>query len=278
MAGRVGAASILAEKDGNENLQRHGSIRKVLHSLVGNDSLLGISARMLDRPKQYRVEDDLNPYQDFLREYALISEYKILCQHLIPGLYMIPSANSGLVWYGVLFVRSGVYKGGIFRITLKISENFPDSTQPSVIFEDKIFHPNINEETQELNVMSVFPVWSKHENHLWQVLEYTSKIFYQISTKNAVNITAAQLYDSDIEKYKEIAQTCVEQSKQNIFHRSNNEDANYIRFQEFNESMHSEARLALLSAEPKMKNISKCGLSWVKEGTLKPCSLTPYKS
>uniref|UniRef100_T1I6N9 Uncharacterized protein n=1 Tax=Rhodnius prolixus TaxID=13249 RepID=T1I6N9_RHOPR len=139
MAGRSDAASILTEKESNENLQRHGSIRKVLHSLVGNDSLLGISARMLDRPKQYRVDDDLNPYQDFLREYALISEYKLLCQNLIPGLYIIPSANSGLVWFGVLFVRSGIYKGGIFRFTFKISESFPDSPPPSVILKIKYF-------------------------------------------------------------------------------------------------------------------------------------------
>ncbi|KAK9511271.1 hypothetical protein O3M35_005858 [Rhynocoris fuscipes] len=229
---------------------------------------------MLDRPKQCRVEDDLHPYQDYLREYALISEYKMLCQHHIPGLYMIPSANAGHVWFGVLFVRSGLYKGGIFRFTLLISDNFPDSTPPRVIFENKIFHPCINEETQELNVSSVFNIWCENENHVWQVLQYTSKIFYEIPTENSVNLIAADLYNSDIEKYKELVGESIESSKQSLFKRNLSDDAHYFRFEEFNETLHYDARVTLKSGQCRTNSISKRALSWINEGTLKPCSIS----
>lgn len=78
----------------------------------------------------------------------------------IPGVYVIPSAQSSLckiysepfflplfaettsinnfllcfilVWFGVVFVRKGVYQGGVFRFTLFIPENFPDTKSPPV--------------------------------------------------------------------------------------------------------------------------------------------------
>lgn len=61
-----------------------------------------------------------------------------------------------------------------------------------------------------------------------------------------------------------MVQTCIEQSKQNIFNRNNYEDANYIRFHEFNESVHREARLTLLSEEVRILSLYlskvKCNL------------------
>jgi len=34
------------------------------------------------------------------------------------------------VWFGVLFVRQGVYQGGIFRFCVHIPEAFPDGGCP----------------------------------------------------------------------------------------------------------------------------------------------------
>lgn len=35
-----------------------------------------------------------------------------------------------VVWFGVLFVRSGVYEDGIFRFNITLPENFPDGGHP----------------------------------------------------------------------------------------------------------------------------------------------------
>lgn len=37
-----------------------------------------------------------------------------------------------LVWFGVVFVRDGMYKDGIFRFNISIPENFPDNNKPPV--------------------------------------------------------------------------------------------------------------------------------------------------
>lgn len=35
-----------------------------------------------------------------------------------------------LVWFGVQFVRQGIYQGGIFRFTITLPQNFPDAECP----------------------------------------------------------------------------------------------------------------------------------------------------
>ena len=40
------------------------------------------------------------------------------------------SLSSAAEWYGVIFVRSGVYQEGIFRFKIIIPENYPDGDCP----------------------------------------------------------------------------------------------------------------------------------------------------
>lgn len=35
-----------------------------------------------------------------------------------------------LVWFGVQFVRQGIYQGGIFRFNITLPQNFPDGGCP----------------------------------------------------------------------------------------------------------------------------------------------------
>lgn len=51
-----------------------------------------------------------------------------MCPHLplhVPG------------WYGVLFIRQGVYQEGVFRFQLAIPENYPDGDCPVGIFAER---------------------------------------------------------------------------------------------------------------------------------------------
>uniref|UniRef100_A0A8D8L1K7 Protein crossbronx homolog n=1 Tax=Culex pipiens TaxID=7175 RepID=A0A8D8L1K7_CULPI len=66
-----------------------------------------------------------------LQEYKILTEYKRLQCEDLGGIYVIPSHENSFVWFGVLFVRSGPYKNGVFRFTLTLSDKFPnDSAVP----------------------------------------------------------------------------------------------------------------------------------------------------
>jgi ubiquitin-protein ligase len=48
-----------------------------------------------------------------------------------------------LEWNGVLFVKEGAYKKGIFKFTIQIHQSYP-SKPPIVIFLTKVIHPLID--------------------------------------------------------------------------------------------------------------------------------------
>lgn len=257
-------------------LNKHGSIRKVLHSLVGTDSLLGKSAKMLDRPKSKLVSPEPNLHAPYLREYAIISEYNFVVERRIPGVYVIPSANSELLWFGVIFIRSGMYRGGIFRFTIHIPENFPNCSHPKIIFETRVFHPSIDSDTLEVNLESVFSHWTKGVNYIWQIIDYTKSIFLNVPLKANSNRIAAQLFEIDKEEFARQVKLCVDQSQKDIYKVLNTEDSHYLKFEEYDEIRHGETKRILESAKSCNKPVSNTGLSWVKRGSLKPFSASPF--
>lgn len=45
------------------------------------------------------------------------------------------------MWFGVIYVRSGLYEDGIFRFNIELPENFPEGDRPvrhALYFENKI--------------------------------------------------------------------------------------------------------------------------------------------
>ena len=99
-----------------------------------------------------------------------MAEYNLLLKQKLPGIYCIPSANSSLLWFGVLFIRQGPYQEGVFRsiefclnpvtdallrFQVHIPDNYPDGDVPKVVFENHVFHPCIDPNTHQLNVKQV---------------------------------------------------------------------------------------------------------------------------
>ena len=102
-----------------------------------------------------------------------MAEYNLLLKQKLPGIYCIPSANSSLLWYGVLFIRQGPYQEGvfrsvrsiihyrnflsipIFRFQVIIPDNYPDGDVPKVVFENPVFHPAIDPTTHAMDVKQV---------------------------------------------------------------------------------------------------------------------------
>lgn len=43
------------------------------------------------------------------------------------------------VWFGVQFIRQGIYQGGVFRFTITLPQNFPDGKCPVQIHHFLVF-------------------------------------------------------------------------------------------------------------------------------------------
>ncbi|XP_057665326.1 protein crossbronx homolog [Diorhabda carinulata] len=243
------------KEDGN--FQRQGSLRRVLPPEPLPDQLVS-SKQNEDVQKLYKI---------YRQEYVILAEFKMVQNENIPGVYCIPSKNSPLVWFGVIFVHSGYYEEGIFRFTIFLDEEFPDSSHPKVIFHSKLFHPVIDNDSGELNLFKAFPKWSKSNQHIWQVVKYIQWIFLDMdkSVEHAVNLEAANMYKNDINKFREKAIEFVQESKKRLYDEPPIDDQHYITFEPYDPDIHDKVKATMLSQGEDCG--SKIGLSWVLSGS-----------
>ncbi|XP_784185.3 AKT-interacting protein isoform X1 [Strongylocentrotus purpuratus] len=212
-------------------------------------------------------------YGQFFLEYALLAEYNQLHKQKLPGVYVIPSAKSPLHWFGVLFIRQGLYQEGVFKFDLLIPENYPDGDCPRLIFHPAVFHPIIDPISGELDVKRAFTKWKRNINHLWQVLLYARRVFYKIDTKSPLNQEAATLYEEDCDMFKSRVCDTVELSKLKRYDPPYSDDPHAIKFSRWDESKHGETLRTITT--PKIpqevdvnKNAQTSGLSWIKPGNI----------
>lgn len=249
-----------------------GSLRKVLPSVPDMDQQLSMAAKMIDR--RTSTPKGNHSYSPYFLEYTLLAEYNLLQKQRVSGVYVVPSGKSPLVWFGVIFIRQGIYQEGIFRFNLHIPENYPDGDVPTVVFETSVFHPLIDPETRELDIKRGFAnKWRRNVNHLWHVLLYIRRCFYKIETSHPLNPEAAVLYDSDNEMFLLRVQECVGKSKVSIYDPPAVSDPHAIVFSPYQPAVHDPVREELKrerkDPEITMKEDSSSnGLSWVKPGTL----------
>lgn len=168
-------------------------------------------------------------------------EYAAVAKDPIEGIYVTPSAQDPLEWYGLLIVRAGIFIGGMFRFTLTLQSDFPDSTQmPAVHFDDNLFHPLINPKTNLTDLSRFFPSgWQRDRNHVYQVLTATQSMFFRcrVDTAQAVNPEAAILLAENPTKFKQMARDAVRRSRTQIYDPPTSEDPNSIRFTPWNHEM-----------------------------------------
>jgi len=246
---------------------RQGSLRKVLPSGLNKENVFG------------RQNEDLNQiYKTFHQEYIIRAEYQKVHLENIPGVYVIPSHESSLVWFGVIFVRSGFFENGVFRFTIKLDENFPDSKHPEVVFQSEVFHPVIDKKNV-LYLLGGFPKWTKTDQKIWQVLKYIHWIFTNVisSAQHAVNSEALNLLRTDESAFKKEAQRCVQLSRERLYDIPPVEDKHYITFSPFNDEMLTTVR-DYIKMQKEQITQSPLGHSWVKDSLFRPLSKDPETS
>ncbi len=89
-----------------------------------------------------------------LRDYKLSIEYKYLVDHAPGGVFLLPTLDNNRLLHGVIFVRRGLYRDGVFRFTITLPLLYNSvGTFPIVKFTPPIFNPFIHEETGILKLM-----------------------------------------------------------------------------------------------------------------------------
>lgn len=216
----------------------------------------------------------IKPHGQLFLEYSLMAEYKQLEKHKLPGLYVIPSAKTPLLWHGVLFIRQGIYQGGIFKFQLQIPESYPDGDCPRLLFEQPIFHPLIDPDSGELDVKRAFQKWRRGINHLHQVLLYARRVFYKIDITLPSNPEAAVLYEQDLELYKNQVAESIKLCKDRMYDCTNTDDPHAIRFSPYDPSVHDPVKEQMITLKEKSpsrdaaQNAQISGLSWMSHDSL----------
>ncbi|XP_034948261.1 protein crossbronx homolog [Chelonus insularis] len=265
------------DDDKDDNFKRTGSFRKILSGTASGSSQLNTSIKMIDRPT---VTPNNSEFAIYLREYSILSEYKLMQKQNIGGVYVIPSAQNPYNWFGVLFVRQGMYKAAVFRFTIILPDTFPDSGCPKVVFQTKVFHPLIHNETGELNVAAGFPEWKK-SNRVLELVQFITKVFNEVDPNMpAFNDEAANLFQNDKEEYFKRSQKCVREALDHVYDPPDTEDAHYIRFSKWDPEIHEPIKQQIYeeTKTPKKLDDAPTGSSWVEPGTFKPLSKDPFAS
>ncbi|XP_061733161.1 AKT-interacting protein [Nerophis ophidion] len=216
------------------------------------------------------------PYGPFYLEYSLLAEFTLVVKQKLPGIYVQPSYKSALMWFGVIFIRHGLYQDGVFKFTVYIPDNYPDGDCPKLVFDMPVFHPLVDPVSGELDVKRAFTKWRRNHNHIWQVLMYARTIFYKINTTEPFNPEAAVLYEKDVQLFKSKVVDNVKLCNSRLFDQPKIDDPYAISFSPWNPAVHEEAKERMFTykrrPEDHHKGTQGSGLSWVKPGSTQPFS------
>lgn len=82
-----------------------------------------------------------------------------------------------IVWHGIIFLRGGHYKNGVFRFVMHIPLEYPE-IPPSIFFTTKVYNPCIDIRTGELDLSVQFPEWNASKNFILLIITFIKRIFY----------------------------------------------------------------------------------------------------
>jgi len=206
----------------------------------------------------------LASFSPYYRDYYIIIEYKQLAKLVPNGIYVLPQFDTLYVWHGVMFLRQGIYKTAILKFIINLPPNYPDS-RPSVQFSSKVFHPLVDYETGLVDLNKVYPSWNKNANHIWDLLAFVKKIFYQVEETakqyTILNQLAFDLLQNNKKEFKHKVDECVKMSIDNMH---TNAPQSSVIFSADKYGLYTNLRSKILM---KQKNDSTLSfLGWITQG------------
>jgi len=227
----------------------------------------------------------LDNFSHVIIEYHLMREFILYRNQHMSHVYVVPSHSSPFLWFGVMFVHKGLYRGIVLRFTVVIPNTYPNCEIPKLIFDAIPFHPLVNPNTGQLNTSVAFNEWKSSVNKIWQIIDYSQRVFQcfdfsdclqneSLVSSDMLNTKAIDLYKQDFPAFQRKVTQTIRECHQKI-NECNNDDSNAIVFGSFDADIHQELRNKLLSgvnvieerqlADPTHPSVT--GLSWVQSGS-----------
>ena len=90
---------------------------------------------------QMSSSPSLESFDSKMRDFRLAIEYKYLIKHAPGGVYMLPELDNIRKLHGVVFVRRGLWRNGVFRFLVVLPDNYNTTgTFPHVFFTPPIYN------------------------------------------------------------------------------------------------------------------------------------------
>ncbi|KAG8879891.1 hypothetical protein FRB97_001309 [Tulasnella sp. 331] len=137
---------------------------------------------------------------------AITEEYAALRQtsHCPTGMYVVPSADSLLLWTGVLFVHKGYYASSILQFRIEFPQRYPE-LPPTVHFTTDVFHPLVLPKYGTLTLAPRFTPWKPEDHHIFDVLYWIKYVFKKKTLDNPTPSSYSSLYRESISSFAGLA-------------------------------------------------------------------------
>ena len=180
--------------------------------------------------------------QDYLRNFKVAIEFKFLMKvkfrhlsypdprltlrpfslrfkHAPSGVYLIPEFDSMISFHGVIFVRRGYYRDGVFRFVMTLPNNYSSrqGSHPQFRFNPPIFNPLVDMETGTLDISAEPSMreWQPERHFILNALTFLKSIFYLKSFDafdKVANPAALEQFNSNLDGFRQAAAQCARES------------------------------------------------------------------
>lgn len=124
----------------------------------------------------------LESFECKMRDFRLAIEYKYLIKHAPGGVYMLPELDNIRKLHGVVFVRRGLWRNGVFRFLVVLPDNYNTTGSfPHVFFTPPIYNPLVHPLTGKLDITvddAILQEWHQDKHFLHTIAMAVKKIFY----------------------------------------------------------------------------------------------------
>lgn len=119
-----------------------------------------------------------------IKDFKLAIEFKYLMKHAPAGVYLMPEFDNIRRLHGVIFIRRGLYREGVFRFIINLPMAYnDDNTHPQIVFTPPIFNPLVDPLTGILDLTcdESLKEWQPEKHFIVTAITFLKRIFYMKS-------------------------------------------------------------------------------------------------